>query len=243
MPIKKQNELMSWLLLIAGVLLLLEAVFNGENIVFTLLFCGVLIYFGRKRMPRRSGKLMFWLGLFILLINILNLFAFKFLLVAVILYIIVKFYQSKQNPILISPRLEHTIMTTNENIYTKEPLLKNIGFGTQQTPDHVYEWSDINIQCPVGDTIIDLSQTLLPVGESVIFIRGLIGNLSIHIPYEIEVAVNHSVLAGNTMIFDQHDPKMFNKVVSYRTKDYVECEKKVKIVTSLIAGSLEVKRV
>jgi lia operon protein LiaF len=243
MPFKKKNDFISWILLIAAVLLLLEAGFNGGGIVFTVLFSAALIYFGRKKMPKRIGKLMFWAGIIVLLISILNLFAFKFLLVALILYAIVQFYQSKQNPIVIHPHIEHSNEDTAEDLYISKPFLKNIGFGQQETSEHVYEWGDVNIQCGVGDTVIDLSQTILPHGESVIFIRGLIGNISILIPYEIETAVTHSGLAGNVTVFEHHEPKMFNQNITFRTKNYQASEKKVKIMTSLIAGSLEVKRV
>jgi lia operon protein LiaF len=241
MPLKKKNDFISWMLLIACILLMLEAAFRGGGIVFSVLFCGALIYFGRKRMPSRSGKILFWAGIIILIINILSLFAFRFLLVAGVIYIIVQFYQSKQNPAVIEPKMLNNLNGADKELYEKEPLLKNIGYGRQQTPDHVYEWNDINIQCGVGDSVIDLSETLLPKGESVIFVRGLIGNISIHVPYEIEVAVTHSVMAGSTNIFDRHEPNMFNQTIVYHTKEYAAAEKKVKIVTSLVAGSLEVK--
>jgi lia operon protein LiaF len=243
MTFKNKNEVISWILLIASVLLLLEAVFNGDGIVFTVLFSAALIYFGRKKMPKRSGKLIFWAGVLILIFSILDLYAFKFLIVAIILYIIVQFYQSKKNPLVISPVLENTEAILEEDLYVKEPLLKNMWFGQQQTTDHVYEWNDINIHCGIGDTIVDLSQTILPKGESVIFIRGMIGNITILIPYEIEAAVNHSGIAGNITVFERKDTKMFTQNVSYRTKNYLESDKKIKIMTSLIAGSLEVKRV
>jgi lia operon protein LiaF len=240
---KKKNDLISWALLITCVMVLLEATLNGEGILFTLLICAALMYFGRKRMPKRSGKLMFWAGVIIAVITILSMYTFKLLLVAIVVYFIVQFYQSKQHPVIISPEINYETTSSQKDFYKKETLLKNIVFGTQQTPEQIYEWSDINIQCGAGDTIVDLSQTLLPQGEAVIVVRGIIGNISIYVPYEIEVAVNHSVFAGNTVIFDQQESKMFNQTVSYRTKNYVEAEKKVKIMTSLFAGSLEVKRV
>jgi lia operon protein LiaF len=238
----KKNDLISWALLITTVMVLLEATIHGEGILFALLFSAALMYFGRKRMPKRSGKLMFWFGVFVAIINILSMFTFKLLLVAIVIYFIVQFYQSKQNPVVITPHFDDT-GSTEENIYRKESLLKNIVLGTQQTPEHVYEWNDINIQCGAGDSIIDLSQTILPEGEAVIMIRGFIGNVTIYVPYEVEAAVSHSVFMGNTRIFDRHEPKMFNQTLFFRTKNYGEAEKKVKIVTSLFAGSLEVKRV
>ncbi|MDQ7862937.1 LiaF-related protein [Peribacillus frigoritolerans] len=35
-------------------------------------------------------------------------------------------------------------------------------FGHQQTTEHVYEWNSVNVQGGVGDTVIDLSKTILP---------------------------------------------------------------------------------
>lgn len=224
-------------------MVLLEATIRGEGLVFTILICAGLLYFGRKKMPRRSGKFMFWAGVVVAVVTILGMFTFKLILVGLIVYFIVQFYQSKQNPFVIKPEVNEGGTHSSEELYEKESLLKNIPFGTQQTPDHVYEWNDINIQCGAGDTIIDLSETILPSGESVVFIRGLIGNITIYVPYEIDVAVKHSVIAGSTVIFDHHDSKMFNQAVSYRTQNYNESAKKIKIMTSLFAGSLEVKRV
>ncbi|MBN3546226.1 cell wall-active antibiotics response protein LiaF [Fictibacillus barbaricus] len=239
----KRSDLISWGLLIAFVLVLLEATLNGEGILFALLFSAALMFFGRKRMPKRSGKIMFWVGVFIGVMNILSMYTFKLLLVAIIIYVIVQFYQSKQNPVFITPHVDAKDTSSQEDVYKKEPLLKNMILGTQQTPEHVYEWNDINIQCGPGDTIIDLNQTILPDGEALIMIRGFIGNITVYVPYEVETAVSHSVFVGNTKVFDQNEPKMFNQTLSYRTKGYMEAEKKVKIVTSLFAGSLEVRRV
>ena len=57
----------------------------------------------------------------------------------------------------------------------------------------MYEWNDVNIQAGIGDTVIDLSYTVLPKGETVIFIRNVMGKVTIMIPYDVEVSVNHSV--------------------------------------------------
>lgn len=134
--------------------------------MFSLLLGAALMFFGRKRLPRRSGKIMFWVGVFITVMNILSMYTFKLLLVAIVIYVIYEFYQTKQNPVVITPHVEEQHASSqHEDIYRKEPLLKNIIIGTQQTPEHVYVWSDINIQCGPGDSIIDLSQTILPKGK------------------------------------------------------------------------------
>ena len=240
---RKRSDFISWGLLLAVVLVLLEATLNGGGILFSLLFSAALLFFGRKRMPKRSGKVMFWLGVFIAVMNVLSMFTFKLLLVAFVIYVIYEFYQSKQNPVFVTPQFEQVPTMTQDDVYRKETLLKNILLGTQQTPEHVYEWNDINIQCGPGDTIIDLNQTILPDGESVILVRGTIGNITIYVPYEMEAAVSHSMIMGNSRIFDRSESKLFNQTLFYRTKGYGEANKKIKIVTNMFAGSLEVKRV
>ena len=240
---RKRSDFLSWGLLLAVVLVLLEATLNGGGILFSLLISAALMFFGKKRMPKRSGKIMFWLGVFIAVMNVLSMFTFKLLLVAFVIYVIYEFFQTNQNPVFVTPQFEADSTRSQDDIYKKETLLKNLLLGTQQTPEHVYEWNDINIQCGPGDTIIDLNQTILPHGESVILIRGTIGNITIYVPYEIEAAVSHSMIMGNSRIFDRSESKLFNQTLFYRTKGYGEADRKIKIVISMFAGSLEVKRV
>ena len=48
----------------------------------------------------------------------------------------------------------------SETVVKEQPLFQNRLFGQQKTPDHVYEWNDVNIQVGIGDTVIDLSYTV-----------------------------------------------------------------------------------
>jgi lia operon protein LiaF len=243
MRLKKKTDFISWILLIGVVLLLLEASFNGEGIVFVCLLSAGLIFLGKKKWNKTIGKLLFWAGVIILGVTILNLMAFKFLLVFALLFLVVQFYQSKQSPAVIEPIIYNPVEGAVEELYERKSLLQNLWFGKQSTPEYVYEWDDINVQCGVGDTTVDLSQTILPQGESVIFIRNLIGNVQILIPYEVDVSVQHSVFVGSTVIFEKSEQNIFNQTLHYRTKEYSSAEKKVRILTSIGAGTLEVKRV
>ena len=50
--------------------------------------------------------------------------------------------------------------------FNKNGLLitTTIGSDNKGRPMHAYEWNDINIQNGIGNTVIDLSQTILPKG-------------------------------------------------------------------------------
>jgi lia operon protein LiaF len=195
-------------------------------------------------MPGKFGKVLFWGGVVFLLGSVLGMMTFRFFLLAVLIHIVIRFTRLKKDPQKITPILEEPAPKYEmDDVIRKKPLFENLVFGEQRTPEQVYEWDDINIQTGVGDTVIDLSYTVLPKGETVIFIRNFIGNVKILIPYDIDVSAHHSVLAGSAEIFSQKETGVFNQVLHWQTPEYENRKQRVKIVTSMIVGDLEVKRV
>jgi lia operon protein LiaF len=123
------------------------------------------------------------------------------------------------------------------------PVLTNKLLGSQRTEDSVYEWDDINIQSVWGDIVVDLSNTVLPQGDAIIFIRQVFGNIKVLIPYETEVSVNHSKLAGNVTVFGNQRGFSFNENLSIKTEEFDQSAHRVKIVTTVVIGDLEVQRI
>ncbi|MEH7437806.1 cell wall-active antibiotics response protein LiaF [Neobacillus drentensis] len=240
----KKNDYLGWLVFIGIVILLLEILFFNKGLIFSLIIAGGLIYISRKKAGRKSGKILFIAGIIIFVISVFNMMTFRFLLLAILLHFFIQYLQSKKNPMKIPLDIQTQDTTAQEETVIKvEPLFENVLLGQQKTPVGVYEWKDVNIQTGIGDTVIDLSYTMLPKGETVIFIRNVIGNIHIHVPYEIDVCINHSCVVGSTTVFGNHEPKIFNQVFQLKTPGYEESEQKVKIFTSLIVGNLEVSRI
>ncbi|MTH51854.1 cell wall-active antibiotics response protein [Bacillus mangrovi] len=238
-----KTETINLFLLIGVALLVLEFTLHDGGTVFFLLVTIAGIYFGRKKMPRTKGKILFWSGIFFFTLTLLNTAAFKFLLIAILVYTIYKYIQNQKNPKVIKPEQPIVLEKKEDHgMVIEAPLMKNILFGTQQTPEEVYEWKDINIQTGVGDTVIDLTNTVLPKGEAVIFIRGFIGNIQIFIPYDAEVSLKHSVAAGAVNVLDYQEPRKLNCTINLQTEGYLEAKEKIKICTSLLTGDLEVRR-
>jgi lia operon protein LiaF len=50
------------------------------------------------------------------------------------------------------------------------------------------------------------------------------------------------VFAGTGRVLGYNEPKMVNQTVSFQTEGYDRAQQKVKIITSMIVGDLEVKR-
>ncbi len=243
---KNKNDYISWLLIISILLLILEVLFFNKGLIFSLIVAAGMVYFGRKRIHKKTGKMLFWFGILFLCISVFGMITFRFLLLAIFIYGVIQYAQSKKNPEVVMPALKEPVETekaANGNLITREPLLENLVSGEQRTPEHTYEWNDINIQTGVGDTIIDLSYTVLPPGETVIIIRNIIGNIKILIPYDLEVSVNHSVMVGSVDILTFHGKKLFNQNIQVQTPDYDKQQQKIKIFTSLIVGDIEVRRI
>ncbi|AOH56309.1 cell wall-active antibiotics response protein [Peribacillus muralis] len=245
---KMKTDYMGWIFLIGIALLFLEISFKGGGLLFPLAFSVVLIYVGRKFTKRTIGKILFFTGLISLIITVLNMFVFKFFLFAILIYFLLLYYQSKKNPDWINPIL--TNEGYEEEQVHKEPLLQtgylfqNKLFGHQQTGEHVYEWNSVNVQSGVGDTVIDLSRTILPKGDAVISLRNIVGNITVLIPYGVEIRVHHSVMAGRARIFEnKSESRVFNQIHSFQTAGFDEADHKVHIITSILVGDLEVKRV
>jgi len=239
---KLKKDFIRWTLLIGIVLFLAEILFFHGGAIFFLFIAIGCIYIGRQRRPRLSGTVLFWFGLISIIILIINMASFRFLLFILLIYMIVHFIESKQTPTYIKPVIQQSGESAHP-LFHREPLLKNVWFGSQKTPEHIYEWNDVNIQVGIGDTIIDLSYTVLPKGESVVVIRNFIGNVQILVPYELEVCIHHSVVVGSVSIFEHGERRVFNETMRLQTEGYEESAQKVKIVTSMVAGNLEVKRI
>ena len=121
---------------------------------------------------------------------------------ALLCIIVVQYGPKKNHAKTITPNIKEPVdlQKPSETDVKEQPLFQNRLFGGQQTPDHVYEWNDVNIQAGIGDTVIDLSYTVLPKGETVIFIRNVMGKVTIMVPYDVEVSVHHSVFFGSARI-------------------------------------------
>jgi lia operon protein LiaF len=242
---KLKSDYLNWIVLFGAFFLLLDIFFFNRGLIFSLIVATGMVYLGRKRMPKKSGKLLFYVGLFFLAMNMVNMLAIKFFLLALLCILIVQYANKRKQAKTITPIINEPIdlEKRSETIVKEQSLFQNRFFGHQQTPDHVYEWNDVNIQTGIGDTIIDLSYTVLPKGETVIFIRNVMGKVTIMIPYDVEVSVHHSVFFGSARILGFNESSLINRLIKVETADYEQTTQKVKIFTSMMIGDIEVKRV
>jgi len=232
------------LLMPAVIILLIEITFLNSGVLFSAFSSAIFIYFGKKKFEHTIGKIFLMIGGIIAVVTIINMITFKLILLGLLAFYAYQYYESKKKPVVHTANFnkEEQVFTA-EQLHSKPLLFKNAFLGGQKTSNNVYEWEDINVQGGIGDFIIDLSNTVLPKGESVICIRNLIGGIHIHVPYEIEVEVLHSVVFGSSKILENPLQRSINQNLHFHTSNYEQSDQKIKIVTNILVGDLEVKRI
>ncbi|RYM00010.1 cell wall-active antibiotics response protein [Sporolactobacillus sp. THM7-7] len=241
--LKKLNaDKYSWILILSLFLVVVEIIFADLGFLFPALFFGFLFYYGRKHRSSGWGKAVFWIGVIGLVMTALHMIIFKLIIAALFICLVIDFIKSKRRPKRIHPSFAENPEKDKGHVTIVPTLLKNKWFGSQETPRENYEWQDIDIQTGIGDTLIDLSHTILPKSESVIFIRHVAGRVRILVPYGVEAALRLSVVVGQADFFDHRVPRLLNESLAFQTDGYNQAEQKVKIVISAVAGSLEVRR-
>jgi lia operon protein LiaF len=236
------TDTLNIIIVISVFLLILEVVFFNGYLIFSVLFSGALIYVGWNNFGRTWAKILFFIGAISLFFTVLNMMAVRFLIIAGLILFFVHYQRLKKEPEKYTPSFAHHDEQEKEPLMNIKPLFQNRLFGDQYTRRTAYAWADVNIHSGFGDRILDLSNTVLPE-QADISIRHLIGNIVIYVPYEVEVAIHHSSLFGRADILGEEHVKLLNGALSYRTKDYDANSPRVKIVTSILSGDIEVKRI
>lgn len=237
------TDTLNWILIIGVILFIIEITFFGGGMIISALFFGLFIYVGWKRFYRLWGKVFFWIGIIGLVFAIFNMMAIRFLIIAGIILFIINYSKSKKEPDYIQPTITTQEDVNQETIIKTKALFDYKIFGDQETANQAYQWQDINIHGVSGSRIIDLSNTVLPDETAVISIRHFVGNIEIYVPYEVEVSIHHSSVFGRAHIFGTHHWKLMNQSLLYKTEKYETTYPRVKIITSLLSGDIEVKRI
>lgn len=232
----------NWILIIGVILFLFEIVFFFGGAIVPALFAAIFTYVGWKNFSQLWGKILFWIALISFIFSVLNLMAVRFFVLAAIVILLINYTKQTKDEKYENPELPAESRFA-EDLLRKDTLFDHTIFDDQRTSEYAYQWRDVNTTGLMGDRIIDLSNTVLPNDTAIISIRHGIGNIEIYVPYEVEVSIHHSAIFGRAEIFNHADEKLFNQSVFYQTKNYDHATTRVKIVTSLLSGDIEVKRI
>ena len=136
-------------------------------------------------------------------------------------------------------RQEYIFVDSHEDTPTPGEIHRYDWFGNQEVGNEPYEWNDINAGQLVGDTIIDLGNTILPAKENVIVIRKGFGRVRILVPYGVGVMIHHHAFGGQVE-FEGQTYALSNESIQLYSSGYNRSTKKIKIYTTIVAGKIEV---
>lgn len=226
------NKVAFWALTFI-LLVFVESFFFGNGSFIHVLLGAGLIYFG----VRRRTKWLFISGFIFILIALFNLWSLRLLIFGAIASILVKLWKGVPTEEIMRPIREFTKETPNG-------IWKNKLFSIQTTPFSSYEWEDVHIQGIFGDIDIDVTDTVLPKGTSLISIRQSIGKIKIELPYEIPVRIHYTTLFGEARLFGVHRKRLINEFLHLKDgyPDHSEHGPELIITIATWAGDVEVVR-
>lgn len=237
------TETVNWILIIGLILFVIELLFFRGGLIITAALLLSLAVYGHRNRDQSWGKSVFWIGMIGLLITILNMLAVRFLILVFIVLYVIDYMKDKNNTFILPDRAEIKPVVSDEVLVELHPLFHSVLRGKQKTPSSAYEWRDINIFSGIGDKTIDLSLSIIEEDTSVIAFRHGIGNVVIYIPYDVEFSIHHSAIFGRAYILNKQHEQLINQQVLYQTENYTTAKTRVKIITSIFSGNIEVKRI
>lgn len=226
------NKVAFWALTFL-LMIFVESFFFGNGNFINVLLAAGLIYFG----VRRRSKWFFILGLFFMLIALFNLWSLRLFIFVVIANILLKLWSGVPTEEIMRPIREFKRETPNG-------IWKNKLFSIQTTPFSSYEWEDVHIQGLYGDIQIDVTDTVLPKGTSLISVRQGIGKIKIELPYEIPVRIHYTTLFGEARLFGVHRKRLINEFLHLKDGYEEQSDHAAELIITIAtwAGDVEVVR-
>lgn len=214
-------------------LILVETFIFGNASIIHLVLGALLLYYGTKQ----QSKWVFIAGIIFIVIALLSLWSLRIVFLAGIVYILVKLWHGVPAEKLMQP-----IYRLNRE--TPNGLWKNKLFSVQSNTFSSYEWEDLHIQGLYGDIQLDVTNTVLPKGTSLISIRQAVGKVKIALPYDIPVRIHYTTLFGEATVFHHEKKRLINETLhmkdSYEHQTVHSPELIITIATW--AGDIEVIR-
>lgn len=237
-----------WLIIFMGILALLLGyeIFNN-SFSFTLILLGAFCLLLQNHVPKSRQNLFMIVGVTSLMVAIFtSRLVLAFAIVGILILIgnnpqifqtIREIFSQKK----ITEKSNDFIMVDFETDEIKPAkITRNRWIGEDtKSEDSIYSWEDINFTKLVGNTIFDLGNTILPKEQNIILIRQGIGNVKVLVPEGVAVSLDVSMLFGKVFI-NQDEIALSNETLKWYSNNYHTNNRKIKIVSNVLLGEVEV---
>ncbi|MBG9769653.1 LiaRS two-component regulatory system accessory protein LiaF [Bacillus vallismortis] len=239
-----KKQLLGLIIALFGISMFLQIIGIGDLLFWPLFFL-IAGYFLKKYSRDWLGSVMYIFAAFLFLKNLFsitfNLFGYAF--AAFLIYAGYRLIKGKP---IFEPSEKRVDLTKKERHEPpkdeKHPDIRSFFIGELQMMKQPFDLNDLNISGFIGDIKIDLSKAMIPEGESTIVISGVIGNVDVYVPSDLEVAVSSAVFIGDINLIGLKKSGLSTKVYAV-SPDFSESKRRVKVSVSLFIGDVDVKYV
>ncbi|MBJ3766490.1 LiaRS two-component regulatory system accessory protein LiaF [Bacillus subtilis] len=239
-----KKQLLGLIIALFGISMFLQIIGIGDLLFWPLFFL-IAGYFLKKYSRDWLGSVMYIFAAFLFLKNLFsitfNLFGYAF--AAFLIYAGYRLIKGKP---IFEPNEKQVNLNKKEHHETPKDVkhtdMRSFFIGELQMMKQPFDLNDLNVSGFIGDIKIDLSKAMIPEGESTIVISGVIGNVDIYVPSDLEVAVSSAVFIGDINLIGSKKSGLSTKVYAAST-DFSESKRRVKVSVSLFIGDVDVKYV
>ncbi|MFH0347922.1 LiaRS two-component regulatory system accessory protein LiaF [Bacillus vallismortis] len=239
-----KKQLLGMIIALFGISMFLQIIGIGDLLFWPLFFL-IAGYFLKKYSRDWLGSVMYIFAAFLFLKNLFsitfNLFGYAFAA-----FLIYAGYRLVKGKPIFEPNEKRVDLNKKERHEPakddKHPDMRSFFIGELQMMKQPFDLNDLNISGFIGDIKIDLSKAMIPEGESTIVISGVIGNVDIYVPSDLEVAVSSAVFIGDINLIGSKKSGLSTKVYA-ASSDFSESKRRIKVSVSLFIGDVDVKYV
>lgn len=239
-----KKQLLGFIIALFGISMFLQIIGIGDLLFWPLFFL-IAGYFLKKYSRDWLGSVMYIFAAFLFLKNLFsitfNLFGYAFAA-----FLIYAGYRLVKGKPIFEPNEKRIDLNKKERNEppkdVKQPDMRSFFIGELQMMKQPFDLNDLNISGFIGDIKIDLSKAMIPEGENTIVISGVIGNVDIYVPSDLEVAVSSAVFIGDINLIGSKKSGLSTKVYA-ESSDFSESKRRVKVSVSLFIGDVDVKYV
>lgn len=237
-----------WFGLILGILGLLTVyeLFNNSTSLFLVIIGLLSLFFKNQFSEKRQNTLLlialiaFSIALFTSRLFLILLIIFGLLLIGNNLDFYELIREVFSNKRLNKYTTDFIMIDFDKSALEPAKIIQNKWFGDDsESADEIYSWEDINYTKILGNTVVDLGNTLLPKQLNIILIRKGVGHTKIIIPEGIAVSLDVSILVGKITI-EKEEQTMLNETFKWYSENYQMSDRKIKLVANVLLGELEV---
>ena len=237
---------LKWFSLIESLLLIVALYQLIHNLFILGLFAvGCWLIFLSRNQQKRKRRMPLVIGIFLTAFALLSLAGFWYMLIVAVIFLYLNYgkvfskidsFNFQQAP---WNEKDIVVVETTDSLPKNAKRFKRNWLGNERIGNTIYEWDDINFSIFMGDTIIDLGNTILPKNESYIVIRKGFGKTRILVPNGIGIMIEHSAIKGK-IAFEEQQYVLENESVKMYSKHYEDQARTLKIITNVLVGDLEV---